>query len=127
MTALLGLLGSAWPYIASGAVAVLGLLYAFVKGKNADTKVAQAGQQVAQANQATAQANTQTAQERVADAQATATAALAAADSVKERANVENDVASLPAGAAADQLHNDWTAGGIPTPAAGSADQDKDH
>ncbi|WP_156774045.1 hypothetical protein [Bordetella bronchialis] len=127
MTEILGLLGSAWPYVASAAVALLGLLYGFVKGKSADTKVAQANQRVAEANQATAEAKTQTATVRDAEAQANAAAAAAGANSVKERANVENDVASLPVGAAAVQLRNDWAArAGDPDP-AGDPGKDPDH
>jgi hypothetical protein len=124
MTAILGLIGSAWPYIASGAVAVLGLLYGFVKSKTADTKVAQAAQRIAEANQATAEAKTQTATVRDAEAQANAAAAQAGANSVKERADVENDVASLPTGAAAGQLRDDWTAGAGAAASAGSAGKD---
>lgn len=127
MTTILGLLGSAWPYIATGLVAFGSLLVAFVTKKYADTKVAQANRKVAEANQATAEAKAQTAAVRDGESQANAAAAAAGANSVKERANVENDVASLPAGAAASQLRDDWAAGGGNADPAGGAGKDAGH
>ncbi|WP_179283256.1 hypothetical protein [Bordetella genomosp. 9] len=127
MTTILGLLGSAWPYIASAVLAVGSLLTAFVVKKSADTKVAKADQRVAEANQATAEAKAQTATVRDGESQANAAAAAAGANSVKERANVEIDVASLPAGAAAGQLLDEWAAPTGAASAAGSAGQDANH
>lgn len=105
MIALLSLLGSAWPYLLAGASLAFGVFTHL----NSKAKVATAGQQVAQAQTTAAQAQTQIAEAHDAEAQANATAAQAGADSIKEKANVTNDVAALPIGAAASELRSDWT------------------
>lgn len=127
MTEILGLLGSAWPYIATGLVALGSLLVAFVMKKSADAKVAQANQKVAEANQATAEAKAQTAVVRDGESQANAAAAIAGANNVKERANVETEVASLPAGSAARQLRDEWPTGAGAADSTGSAGKDAGH
>jgi hypothetical protein len=109
---MIAILGSLWPYIASGAVALGAILFGFLKTKQAQTTVARAGQKVAEAQAGAAQAQTQTAEVRDAAAQANATASAAGAQASTERENAENDIAAMPAGAAASELRNDWTAGG---------------
>lgn len=104
MIAILGMLGSVWPYLLAGGAA----LFAVFTHLNAKSKVAAAGQQVAQAQAAVAQAQTQVAQTNDAAAQANATVAQAGADSLKEKVNVTNDVAAMPDGAAAAELRSDW-------------------
>lgn len=126
MSALIGMLGSIWPAVVGALGVLAGLIFGYVNKKAADAKVAQAGQKVAEANAATEQAKTQTATVRDAEAQANAAAALAGAQSIKERANVENDVASLPAGSAAEQLRDDWTTGASGAGAARSSGKDQD-
>jgi hypothetical protein len=103
--AILGILGSAWPFLLAGGAA----LFALFTHLNATSKIAVAGQQVAQAQATVAQAQTQVAQTNDAVAQANATAAQAGAESLKEKVNVTNDVAALPPGAAADELRDGWT------------------
>jgi hypothetical protein len=118
---------SAWPAIVAAVVAIGGVLYAFVKGKVADAKVAKSGQQVAEAQTVAAQAKTDTAEVRDAEAQANATAAQAAAQAVKERTNVENVISALPAGGAQQRLLNQWSRDDGADRGAGGADQDPDH
>lgn len=89
MTALFTLIHAVWPFVAGGAVALLSLLYAFVKGRNADTKTAQAGQREAAAKADAERAKAQTATVRDADAQANADAARAGLDAVQERQAIE--------------------------------------
>lgn len=64
---------------------------------------------VAAANQKVAEAQTSAAQVQDAAAQANATAAQAGAQASKDRENVENDIAALPAGGAAQQLRDGWS------------------
>ena len=118
---------SAWPAIVAAVVALGGVLYAFVKGKIADTKVAKSVQQVAEAQTVAAQAKTDTAEVRDAEAQANATAAQAAVQAVKERANVENVIGALPAGGAQQRLLDQWSRGDDAGGGAGSTSQDPDH
>lgn len=127
MTALIGMLGSVWPALVGTFGLLAGLVVTYLGRKSAEAKVAQATQKVAEANAATERARAQTAAVRDAEAQANAAAAMAGAKSMKERANVENDVASLPAGAAAEQLRNEWSAGNVGSSAAGSAGKDESH
>jgi hypothetical protein len=103
--ALIGVLSNIWPFLLGGA----GILWGVFKHFQANAKIATAGQQVAQAQTAVAQAQTTVAQVNDAASQANATAAQAGAESLKEKVNVTNDVAAMPAGAAADELRNDWT------------------
>lgn len=121
MIAILGILGSAWPYLLSVAFGLLAL-FTHLNGK---AKVAAAGQQVAQAQASAAQAQTQVAEQHDADAQANATAAAAGAQALKERTNAENDIASMPAGAASNELRNDWAASSDASAGTGSGDKDK--
>jgi hypothetical protein len=106
---LTALFSSAWPVIVAAVVALGGIVFGFVKSKSADAKVAQAGQKAAEAQTSAAQAQTKTAEVRDAEAQANAAAAQQGAVAQKERTDVENDVAALPAGSAADQLRNEWS------------------
>jgi hypothetical protein len=69
---------------------------------NAKAKVAAAGQKVAEAQ-------TQTAEVRDAEAQANAAAAQVAADSAKERTDVENHIAADPPGESARVLRDNWS------------------
>jgi cytochrome c biogenesis protein ResB len=118
---------SAWPVIVAAVVAVGGVIFAFVKGRAADTKVARFAQQVAEAQTVAAQAKTETAEVRDAEAQANATAAQAAAQAVKERTDVENVVSALPAGGALQRLRDQWSRGDGADRAAGGAGQDPNH
>ncbi|MFM0595314.1 hypothetical protein [Paraburkholderia dilworthii] len=99
------LLFKAGPWIA----VVLAGLFAAVTHINAKAKVATANQKVAEAQTTAAQAQTQTAEVRDAEAQANAVAAQAGAQALKERTNVENDVAALPGGAAQQRLRDEWS------------------
>jgi hypothetical protein len=105
MTAALALILKFGPWIG---MALSALFVAFTR-VNAKSKVAAADQKVAEAQTSAAQAQTQTAEVRDAEAQANAAAAQQGAVAQKERTDVENDVASLPAGSAADQLRNEWS------------------
>ncbi|WP_143016678.1 hypothetical protein [Paraburkholderia phenazinium] len=118
---------SAWAVIVAAAVAAGSVLYAFVKGRTADTKVARSAQQVAEAQTVAAQAKTETAEVRDAEAQANATAAQAAEQAVKERTHVENVISALPAGGAQQRLLDQWSRGDGADRTAGSAGQDPDH
>jgi hypothetical protein len=84
-------------------------VFALITRANSKAKVAAAGQKMAEAQTSAAQAQTQTAEVRDAEAQANAAAAQQGATAQKERTDVENDVATLPAGAAADQLRSEWS------------------
>ncbi|CAN7615686.1 hypothetical protein LJR034_004715 [Caballeronia sp. LjRoot34] len=106
------LLASIWPYIFSGVLAAGGILFGWLKTKQAQTTVAQAGQKVAEAQTSAAQAQTQTAEVRDAEAQANAAASAAGVQAIKERTNAENDVTALPVGAADQQLRDDWSRAG---------------
>jgi hypothetical protein len=105
MTAALALILKFGPWIG---MALSALFVAFTRA-NAKSKVAAADQKVAEAQTSAAQAQTQTAEVRDAEAQANAAAARQGAAAQKERTDVESDVAALPAGAAADQLRNEWS------------------
>lgn len=63
----------------------------------------------AKANQATAEAQAKVSAMESATAKANEQAAQAGAAAVKERENVENDIAAGKPGDAAHQLHNDWS------------------
>lgn len=131
MTLIIGFIVSHLGVIIGGIAAAAGVLFGFVKGKQADTKVAQAGQAAAQAQADAASARVEAAQTNNAEAQANAAAAQAGAQATRERNDVENDVRALPAGGAAEQLRDDWAradAGGSPagTGAAGGG-QNADH
>jgi len=117
---------SAWPVIVAVVVGVGSVIYAFVRGRAADTKVARSGQQVAEAQTVAAQAKTETAEARNAEAQANATAAQAAAQAIKERTDVENVISALPAGGAQQRLLDQWSRGDSAERAAGGAGQDPD-
>lgn len=106
MTALIATL---WPYVIAGVVGLGGVLFGYLKTKQAQTATAQATAVKADAGRQVAEAQTAIAQTNDATAQANATAAQAGADSLKEKVNVTNDVAAMPSGAAADELRNDWT------------------
>ncbi|WP_227242373.1 hypothetical protein [Paraburkholderia caribensis] len=126
MTLIIGFIVSHLGAILGGIVAAGGVLFGFVTKKNADTKVAQAGQQVAQAQATTAQAQEQVAQTNNAEAQANAAAAQAGAQATKERSDAESTVDALPAGGAAQQLLDEWARPGEDAGrgGAGSAGQD---
>jgi hypothetical protein len=90
---MIALLKSIRPYLISGVVALGAIVFGFLKSKQAQTTVAQAGQKVAEAQVDAARAQTQVAEARDATAQANATAAQAGAQAIKERRDVENDTA----------------------------------
>jgi len=90
-------------------IAAMGALIGFARHQQAKTAAAQAQQKVAEAQAMVEQAKTQMAEVLAGEAQANAAAARAGADASKERTNVENDVAALPAGSAADELRDDWS------------------
>ncbi|WP_157664434.1 hypothetical protein [Bordetella genomosp. 9] len=125
MSALIGMLGSIWPALVGVFGLLAGMVVSYLGRKSAQVQVAQAAQKAAEADAAMERAKAQTAAVRDAESQANASAAMAGAQSMKERANVENDVASLPAGAAAEQLRNEWSAGNAGSSAAGSAGKDE--
>ena len=118
---------SAWPVIVAAIVAMGGVIYAFVKGRVADTKVARSAQQVADAQTVAAQAKTETAEARNAEAQANATAAQTASQAVKERTDVENVISALPVGGAQQRLLDQWSRGDGAERAAGGAGQNPDY
>ncbi|WP_181291109.1 hypothetical protein [Caballeronia novacaledonica] len=90
-------------------IAAAAALFGFTRHQQAKTATAEAQQKVAEATTAVEQAKTQAAEVRDGEAQANAAAARAGADASKERTHVENDVAALPSGAAADELRNEWS------------------
>jgi hypothetical protein len=90
-------------------IAALAAVFGFTRHQQAKTAAAQAKQTVAEANAAVQQAKTQVAEARDGEAQANVAAARAGADASKERTHVENDVAALPAGAAAIELRDEWS------------------
>lgn len=90
-------------------IAALGVVGGLLTHWHATAKVAVAAQKVAVAQIAVAQAQTTVAQANDAAAQANATAAQAGAESLKEKVDVTNDVAAMPAGAAADELRDQWS------------------
>lgn len=99
MTAvLLDLLAKAWPLI----LAAAGILFGLFRHQQAKTAIAKA-------NQKAAEADARAAQNDAALAKANETAAQAGAAAVKERENVENDIAAGKPGDAAQQLRNDWS------------------
>lgn len=83
-------------------IAALGFLFGMFRHQQASTATAKA-------NQKAAEADTRAAQNDAALAKANETAAQAGAAAVKERENVENDIAAGKPGDAAQQLHNDWS------------------
>lgn len=103
------LLVSMWPAVLGVLGIAGGVLFGWVKSKQAQTTKAQADAVKADAGKQVAEAQTQVANVQNAEAQANATAAQAGADSLKEKVNVTNDVSALPTGAAASELRNDWT------------------
>jgi hypothetical protein len=128
MTLIIGFIVAHIGAILGGAAAVGGVLFGFLKGNAADTKVAQAGQKVAEAQTTAAQAQEQTAQTTNAEAQANAAAALAGTQATKERSDAESTVDVLPAGGAAQQLLSDWARPGEDAGrGAGGAGQDPSH
>lgn len=98
MTAVLAILAKAWPFI----LMVGGVIFGVFRHQQAKTATAQANQKVAEAD-------ARVAQNDAALAKANETAAQAGAAAVKERENVENDIAAGKPGDAAQQLHNDWS------------------
>ncbi|WP_045454216.1 hypothetical protein [Caballeronia cordobensis] len=90
-------------------VAALAAVFGFTRHQQAKTATAQAKQTVAEANAAVQQAKTQIAEARDGEAQANAAAARAGAEASKERTRVENDIAAMPSGAAADELRDQWS------------------
>lgn len=93
------------PWIATA----LAGIFALITHLNGKAKVAAADQRVAEAQTVAQQAKTDTAEARDAEAQANAAAAQAGAQALEERTDVENDVAALPSGAAAQQLRDEWS------------------
>lgn len=83
-------------------LAVLGLAFGWARHKQAQTTQAQA-------RQAVAEANAKVSQNDAIQAKANADAARIGADAVKERTNVENDIASGEPGDAARLLRDKWS------------------
>ena len=137
MSALLvGLLGKIWPVIGGVVLGAGGLLWAWLKGKKADTTVAQAAASVSDAQAVAAQAQASAAATNEVAAQADQAAAQDALNKVKEAQNAK-DTAGAMSGDAARQLlvdaglvRNDdgSKADSLPaSPAAGSGDKDAGH
>ncbi|CAG9177800.1 hypothetical protein [Cupriavidus pampae] len=81
---------------------VAGVVFAAFRHQQASTATAKAAQREAEADAKVAQI------ERT-EGEADATAARAQVNAVKERTNVENEIAAGPAGESADRLRNDWS------------------
>lgn len=90
MTLIIEILAQIWPFV----LAAVGLVFGYVRHKQAQTQVAQAEKREAQAQAGVAKANEQAAQ--------------AGADAVKERTNVENQIAAAGAGESAKRLRDEW-------------------
>lgn len=80
-----------WPYILAAGGAILAIFFK----QNADKVKAKALQDVAEVKQQAAEKQTAAAQ--------------SGANAVKERTDVENNIAAAPAGDSASRLRDDWT------------------
>lgn len=98
MAAVIDALTNLWPFL----LAAGGLIFGFLRHKQAQTEKAQAGKLVADEQAKTAAI-------KQSEAEANATAARAGAAAVKERTNVENEIAAGPAGESAERLRSDWS------------------
>jgi predicted nucleic acid-binding Zn-ribbon protein len=98
MTAILSILGEIWPFLLAG----LGMLFGYVRHKQAQTTAAQADTKVAAAEKREAQAGAEV--ER-----ANTQAAQAGADAAKERTDVENRIAADQPGESLRVLRDDWS------------------
>lgn len=96
------LLAKLWPVMAGGVVAIIALLTGWARHKQAQTTEAQAAQREAEAD-------AKVARTEQSEAEANATASRAGADAVKERTDVENQIAAGAAGDSAARLRNDWS------------------
>ncbi len=98
MTAALEILAQAWPFL----LAAAGVLFGWVRHKQAQATVAQAGKQVAEAESKVAAVEK-------AEAEANAAAARGGAEAAKERTNVENGIAAGAPGESAKRLRDQWS------------------
>lgn len=83
-------------------LAALGVLFGMFRHQQASTATAKANQKVAEAD-------ARAAQNDAVAAQANEAAAQTGAAAVKERTDVENQIASAPAGESARILRDDWS------------------
>lgn len=102
MTALFAVVAKLWPALLGAIVAAGGLLAGWARHKQAQTTEAQAGQKVAESD-------AKLARTEQSEAEANAAAARAGADAMKERTDVENQIAAGGAGKSADRLRDDWS------------------
>lgn len=98
MTGLIEIALKAGPWL----LAVLGLVFGWARHKQAQTTQAQANQKAAEADARAAQVD-------AINAKANEDAARAGSDAVKERTNVENDIAAGKSGDAAQRLREQWS------------------
>jgi hypothetical protein len=99
MTAtILAVFGKAWPFL----IAAVGVIFGMFRHQQAKATSADAGRKVAEAQTVVAQVTASA-------AKSNADAAQAGAAAIKERTNVENEIAAMPAGGAAERLRNDWS------------------
>lgn len=97
MTAVLALLSEAWPIL----LAVGGILFGWMRHKQAQTTKAEAARQVAEAEKRAAQNDAALAQSNQAGAQA-------GADNAKVRRDEDADAAAIPGGDATRVLRDEW-------------------
>lgn len=97
MTAILSLLSEAWPFL----LAIGGVLFGWMRHKQAQTTKAQAAQQVAEAEKRAAQNDAALAQANQAGAQA-------GADNAKVRRDEDADAAAIPDSDVVRVLRDEW-------------------
>jgi hypothetical protein len=107
MTLIVALLAKAWPAILGGVIALGSAIAMFVNKKNADAKVAQAGQKTEAARADAAQAQASASATNEVAAKADQAAAEQALNSAKESQNVEKEWQGLPPGEAVHRLYSD--------------------
>lgn len=98
MTAALEILGQILPFL----LAAVGVLFGWMRHKQAQTTAARADQKVAEANAKVAAAEKS-------EAEANVTAARAGAEAVRERTDVENGIAAGAPGESARRLRDQWS------------------
>jgi uncharacterized protein YpuA (DUF1002 family) len=98
---MIAILASIWPYLASGTVALAGVVFGMFRSQQAKAATAQA-------DAAKAQAGQQVADQQVAETQANADAQKAGSDAAAARTDIDNAVAAKPADEVRNDLQN-WT------------------
>lgn len=98
MTALIAAAVKFGPWL----LGLVGVLFGWLRHKQAQTTEAQAGQKVAEADARVAQSD-------AVQAKANEDAALAGADAAKERTHVENEIAAGQPGESARILRDQWS------------------